>query len=71
MRGGAAGAELSDNKCYFCVTEVANVTTAVDIYSFGMCALEVSVEHRLWGRDDESEDRESSGKAVPMGGFAQ
>lgn len=35
----------------FCVTEVANVTTAVDIYSFGMCALEVSVEHCGYGTE--------------------
>lgn len=56
-------AHRAGNKCCFCVTEVANVTTAVDIYSFGMCALEVSVEHRLWDRVDESEGRDSSGKA--------
>lgn len=64
---GAVHTELTGNKCCLCVTEVANVTTAVDIYSFGMCALEVSIGHRLWDRDDESEGGESSGKAVAMG----
>lgn len=53
------GAGLVMERC-FCVTEVANVTTAVDIYSFGMCALEVSVECWLWGRGNEPREGDDS-----------
>lgn len=42
----------------------------MDIYSFGMCALEVSVEHGLWDRDDESLRKERTLERLwPMGVF--
>lgn len=38
----SAAFDHSDSKQLHLLSAVANVTTAVDIYSFGMCALEVS-----------------------------
>lgn len=56
-RGGRECRDGLITLSYFCVTEVANVTTAVDIYSFGMCALEVSVENFDCGKENEFEGR--------------
>lgn len=49
------------------VAEVANVTTAVDIYSFGMCALEVSVGHALGVSEDGGRGRHMETKTLAGG----
>lgn len=39
---GSVGSDSNHSNQLRLLSAVANVTTAVDIYSFGMCALEVS-----------------------------